>query len=80
MRRITSIGFYSSVFSALSHDSFNAQTATIENGFVYLPREAPWLTEYLHEIRRIPRICPDNRRLARLRGGRVGRWCGPGVE
>jgi hypothetical protein len=28
----------------------NAQTATIENGFVYLPQEAPWLAEYVHEI------------------------------
>ena len=27
-----------------------AQTAKIENGFVYLPREASWLTEYLHEL------------------------------
>jgi predicted phage terminase large subunit-like protein len=27
-----------------------AQTATIENGFVYLPREASWLAEYLHEL------------------------------
>jgi predicted phage terminase large subunit-like protein len=31
-----------------------AQTATIENGFVYLPREAPWLAEYLHELSTFP--------------------------
>ena len=29
---------------------FNAQTATIENGFVYLPQQASWLAEYIHEI------------------------------
>ena len=28
----------------------HAQTATIENGFVYLPAETPWLAEYLHEL------------------------------
>jgi hypothetical protein len=28
----------------------HAQTATIENGFVYLPRKTPWLAEYLHEL------------------------------
>lgn len=27
-----------------------AQTATVENGFVYLPREASWLADYLHEL------------------------------
>jgi predicted phage terminase large subunit-like protein len=31
-----------------------AQTATIENGFVYVPREAPWLAEYLHELSTFP--------------------------
>jgi predicted phage terminase large subunit-like protein len=33
---------------------FNAQTATIENGFVYLPREASWLADYIHEITSFP--------------------------
>ena len=28
----------------------NAQTATIENGFVYMPSEAHWLNDYLHEL------------------------------
>ena len=32
----------------------NAQTATIENGFVYLPREEPWLLDYLHELSAFP--------------------------
>lgn len=32
----------------------NAQTATIENGFVFLPREAPWLADYLHELTTFP--------------------------
>jgi hypothetical protein len=31
-----------------------AQTATIENGFVYLPSEAPWLADYLHELTTFP--------------------------
>jgi predicted phage terminase large subunit-like protein len=33
---------------------FNAQTATIENGSVYLPREASWLADYIHEITTFP--------------------------
>jgi predicted phage terminase large subunit-like protein len=32
----------------------NAQTATIENGFVQLPQEAPWLADYLLEITTFP--------------------------
>ncbi len=32
----------------------HAQTATIENGFVYLPVEAPWLAEYIHELTTFP--------------------------
>ncbi len=31
-----------------------AQTATIENGFVHLPQTAPWLAEYLHELSVFP--------------------------
>jgi predicted phage terminase large subunit-like protein len=33
----------------------HAQTATIENGFVHLPKEAPWLAEYVHELMSFPR-------------------------
>jgi hypothetical protein len=33
----------------------HAKTATIENGFVWLPREAPWLAEYLRELHAVPR-------------------------
>ena len=33
---------------------FNAQTATIENGFVYVLQQAPWLAEYIHEITTFP--------------------------
>jgi predicted phage terminase large subunit-like protein len=33
----------------------HAQTAMIENGFVHLPAEAPWLAEYLHELTAFPR-------------------------
>ncbi|MGA9550220.1 MAG: phage terminase large subunit [Rhodomicrobium sp.] len=32
----------------------HAQTATIENGFVHLPREAHWLADYLHELTLFP--------------------------
>ena len=32
----------------------NAQTGTIENGFVYLPQEAHWLADYLHELTTFP--------------------------
>lgn len=31
-----------------------AQTATIENGFVYVPSEAPWLDDYLRELMAFP--------------------------
>jgi predicted phage terminase large subunit-like protein len=33
----------------------HAQTASIENGFVYLPADAPWLSEYIHELTTFPR-------------------------
>ena len=33
----------------------HAQTAMIENGFVYLPKEAVWLAEYLHELTVFPK-------------------------
>jgi hypothetical protein len=32
----------------------HAQTPKLEGGFVYLPREAPWLAEYLHELTIFP--------------------------
>ena len=32
----------------------HAQTALIENGFVYLPEKAPWLADYLHEMSIFP--------------------------
>ena len=32
----------------------HAETATIENGFVWLPQEAPWLADYLAEITAFP--------------------------
>ena len=33
----------------------HAQTALIENGFVYLPETTPWLAEYLHEMMVFPK-------------------------
>ena len=38
----------------------NAQTAMIENGFVALPKEAPWLAEYVHELTTFPRAKHDD--------------------
>jgi predicted phage terminase large subunit-like protein len=38
----------------------HAQTALIENGFVYLPETAPWLAEYLHEMTVFPKGKHDN--------------------
>jgi predicted phage terminase large subunit-like protein len=32
----------------------HAQSSTIENGFVHLPTEAPWLADYLHEFNTFP--------------------------
>src|ERR1700736_6081062 len=33
----------------------NAQTTIIENGFVHIPEEAPWVAEYLHEMTVFPK-------------------------
>ena len=33
----------------------HAQTAMIENGFVYIPEAAPWVEKYLHEMTVFPR-------------------------
>ena len=32
----------------------HAQTTLIENGFVRIPEDAPWLAEYLHELTVFP--------------------------
>lgn len=33
----------------------SVQTATIENGFVHIPEDAPWLEDYLHELMMFPK-------------------------
>ena len=33
----------------------HAQTGMIENGFVYLPKHAHWLAEYIHELMTFPK-------------------------
>jgi len=33
----------------------HAQTAMIENGFVFVPNPASWLNEYLHELQTFPK-------------------------
>jgi phage terminase large subunit-like protein len=35
-------------------ESMHAQTAMIENGFVHVPKTAPWLATYLHELTVFP--------------------------
>jgi predicted phage terminase large subunit-like protein len=50
-------GLHSVKGSKPEHDKvmrLRAQTATIENGFVFLPREAPWLPDYIHELITFP--------------------------
>jgi predicted phage terminase large subunit-like protein len=38
----------------------HAQTTLVEAGFVHLPREAPWLADYLHELLIFPKgACDD---------------------
>jgi len=34
---------------------FNAACAPVEEGLVYLPREAPWLPAFKHELQSFPR-------------------------
>jgi predicted phage terminase large subunit-like protein len=38
----------------------HAQTATMENGFVHLPRDAHWLADYLHELTTYPAARHDD--------------------
>jgi hypothetical protein len=38
----------------------HAQTGLIENGAVYLPREAPWRAEFLHELVTFPKAKNDD--------------------
>jgi predicted phage terminase large subunit-like protein len=38
----------------------HAQTATIENGFVYLPEEAHWLADHIAELTMFPAGRPDD--------------------
>ena len=38
----------------------HAQTAMIKNGFVYLPKEAAWLADYLHELTVFPKRKHDD--------------------
>jgi predicted phage terminase large subunit-like protein len=38
----------------------HAQTAMIENGFVHIPKSAPWLAEYLHEMTVFPNGTHDD--------------------
>jgi predicted phage terminase large subunit-like protein len=48
---------------APEHDKvmrLHAQSAAIENGFVFIPKEAPWLAEYLHELTIFPNSKHDD--------------------
>ena len=35
-------------------------TPTIENGFVYLPERAPWLSQYMHKLVTFPNAKHDD--------------------
>ena len=37
------------------------QSLEIEGGLMFLPREAPWLEEFLNEVRRFPNGAHDDR-------------------
>jgi predicted phage terminase large subunit-like protein len=39
----------------------NSVSSTIENGFVYLPEQADWLAEYLHELTTFPSTKHDDK-------------------
>lgn len=48
---------------APEHDKvmrLHAQSAAIENGFVFIPKEAPWLADYLHELITFPNAKHDD--------------------
>src|SRR5271155_5153841 len=61
-----------------------AQTATIENGFVFLPDEAPWLADYLAEMTAFPAGRHDDQvdstaQMLRMKRTRTtGEGCGRG--
>lgn len=38
----------------------HAQTAVIENGFVFFPASASWLTDYVHELTSFPHARHDD--------------------
>ncbi|MGH7103679.1 MAG: phage terminase large subunit [Acetobacteraceae bacterium] len=58
IQELVAEGLYAVTRYAPSGDKImrlHAQTAMIENGFVHLPVEAPWLAEYLHEFTTFPK-------------------------
>ncbi|MGH7085585.1 MAG: phage terminase large subunit, partial [Acetobacteraceae bacterium] len=58
IQELTVEGLYAVTRYAPSGDKImrlHAQTAMLENGFVHLPAEAPWLADYLHELTTFPK-------------------------
>ena len=59
----------------------DAQTATIQNGFVHLPKQAPWRSEYVLELTSFPygkysdRVDSTSQALAWIKAG----VCAPGM-
>ena len=45
----------SQLIQELIEQGLHAETAMIENGFVHLPKESGWLSEYLHELSVFPK-------------------------
>ena len=50
-RAVVAVAMLCEIAAASAQD---AQSAAIENGFVFLPREAPWLADYLRELTLFP--------------------------
>ncbi len=50
----------------------HAESVTIENGFVFLPEEAPWLADYLAEFASFPKGRHDDQVELDRPGARLG--------
>jgi predicted phage terminase large subunit-like protein len=55
---ISVVTAYKSKFDKIMR--LDAQTGVIENGLVYIPNEAHWLGEYLHELSTFPKSKHDD--------------------
>ena len=58
----------------------HAQSAVIENGFVFLPEEAPWLADYLAELTTFPAGRHDDQVELDRAGAGLGEGEAPGDD